>query len=145
MKNVVGILGWLGIALVAGALVGQCVPGMPVPLQENARSLALAGLVVTLLYALTQWRDIRRSFEGRGMQYGSIAIGSVVVFLAVLAGINYIGNRQSKRWDWTAAGQFSMSDQTKQLLRSMSRPVKMRVFYGTGLDMLVLGQFVITK
>jgi ABC-type uncharacterized transport system involved in gliding motility auxiliary subunit len=134
VKNVVGILGWLGIALVAGALVGQCVPGVPVTLQENARSLALAGLVVTLLYALTQWRDIRRSFEGRGMQYGSIAIGSVVVFLAVLAGINYIGNRQSKRWDWTAAGQFSMSDQTKQLLRSLSRPVKMRVFYGTGQD-----------
>ena len=63
------------------------------------------------------------------MQYGSVAIGSVAIFLGVLVGINFISNRQNKRWDWTAAGQFSMSDQTKQVLRSLKRPVTIRVFW----------------
>ena len=129
MKNIVGILGWLGIGLVAAALYVRWGPGVPEAWYAWSRPLALAGLVVTALYALTQWRDIQRSFQNRGMQYGSIAIGSVAIFLGVLVGINFISNRQNKRWDWTAAGQFSMSDQTKQILRGLNRPVTIRVFY----------------
>jgi ABC-type uncharacterized transport system involved in gliding motility auxiliary subunit len=134
MKNIVGILGWLGIALVTAALYVRFGPGVPDTWYSWSRPLALAGLVVTALYALTQWRDIQRSFQKRGMQFGSVAIGSVVMFLAVLVGINWISSRQNKRWDWTQAGQFSMSEQTKQLLRSLQRPVKIRVFYGSGQD-----------
>ncbi len=134
MKNIVGILGWLGIALVAAALYARWGPGVPESFYGWSRPLALAGLIVTALYALTQWRDIQRSFQSRGMQYGSVAIGSVAVFLAVLVGINWISNRQNKRWDWTAAGQFSMSDQTKQILRGLTKPVTIRVFYARGQD-----------
>ena len=130
MKRIVGILGWLGVALVVAALYVKFGPGVPDAWYPWSRPLALAGLVVTGLYALTQWRDIGRSFQNRGVQYGSIALGSVALFLAVLSGINWISARQNKRWDWTAAGQFSMSDQTKQLLRGLTKPVKVRIFHG---------------
>ena len=134
MKRIVGILGWLGIALVVAALYVRFGPGVPATWYSWSQPLALAGLVVTALYALTQWRDIGRSFQNRGMQYGSIAIGSIAVFLGVLIAINFISNRQNKRWDWTQAGQFSMSDQTKQLLRSLKNPVKLYIFYSSGQD-----------
>jgi ABC-type uncharacterized transport system involved in gliding motility auxiliary subunit len=134
MKNLVGILGWLGIALVTAALYVKFGPGVPETWYSWSRPLALAGLVVTALYAATQWRDIQRSFQKRGMQFGSVAIGSIVILLAVLVGINWISSRQNKRWDWTQGAQFSMSDQTKQLLRSLQRPVKVHVFYGSGQD-----------
>ncbi len=49
--------------------------------------------------------------------------------LAILGAINWIAARQNKRWDLTAAGQFSMSDQTKQLLQSLKKPVTIRVFH----------------
>src|SRR4029077_10863139 len=38
------------------------------------------------------------------------------------------GNRHNKRWDLTAAQQFSLSDQTKKVLHDLKEPVKVRVF-----------------
>ncbi len=63
------------------------------------------------------------------MQYGSIAAGSVFVFLAILVGVNWISNRQNKRWDLTESKVFSLSDQTKQILSSLKGPLHIRVFY----------------
>jgi ABC-type uncharacterized transport system involved in gliding motility auxiliary subunit len=49
--------------------------------------------------------------------------------LGILVGINWVANRQNKRWDLTAASQYSLSDQTKQILASLTQPVVIRVFY----------------
>jgi ABC-type uncharacterized transport system involved in gliding motility auxiliary subunit len=92
------------------------------------RTLAMAGLACTLLYILSQWRDVARSFSGRNARLGSLAAASVVVVLAILVAINYLAKRHNKRWDWTAAQQFSLSDQTKKVLHGLQRPMKIRVF-----------------
>ena len=71
MKRILGLLGWLGVVLV---LAARRHPVHEAGAGSTGRSgLALAGLVVTALYALSQWRDIGRSFQGRNVQYGSIA------------------------------------------------------------------------
>src|SRR5690606_12241762 len=49
--------------------------------------------------------------------------------LAILVGVNWIANRQNKRWDLTEANQFSLSEQTVQILEGLTGPVTMRVFY----------------
>ena len=126
MKQLFGILGWLGVVLVLAALALKVLK----PELNYHPKLALAGLIVTGLYALSQWRDIGRSFQDRNVKYGSFALGSVVIFLAILVAINWIGNRQNKRWDLTEAGQFSMSDQTKKIVSELNTPVVMRVFHG---------------
>ena len=89
MKQLLGILGWLGVVLVLAALALKVLK----PELNIHPKLALAGLVVTGLYALSQWRDIGRSFQDRNVKYGSFALGSVLIFLAILAAINWIGNR----------------------------------------------------
>jgi ABC-type uncharacterized transport system involved in gliding motility auxiliary subunit len=131
VKRLVGLLGWLGVALVVVALVLRFTRP---ELQPWYRGLAIAGLIVTALYALTQWRDIGRSFQGKNVRYGSLTAGSVAVVLAILVGLNWIASRQNKRWDFTEGGQYSLSDQTRQLLRGLDRPLTMKVFYrgGTG-------------
>jgi ABC-type uncharacterized transport system involved in gliding motility auxiliary subunit len=126
MKRLVGVLGWVGVLLVVGAVVLRFAG---TEWAEVSRRLALAGLVVTGLYALSQWRDIGRSIGGRGVRYGSIAATSVLLVLAILAGLNWIASRQNKRWDLTAAGQFSLSDQTRQILEGLDEPLRIRVFY----------------
>jgi ABC-type uncharacterized transport system involved in gliding motility auxiliary subunit len=126
VKRLVGLLGWLGVALVVVAL-GLRV--MRPEMQPTYRALAIAGLVVTGLYALSQWRDIARSFSGRNVRYGSMAAGSIALVLAILVGVNWISTRQNKRWDVTEGGQFSLSDQTKQILRSLTKPLDVKVFY----------------
>ena len=39
-----------------------------------------------------------------------------LVVLGILVAINYIGTKQNKRWDLTANKQFSLSDQTRNVL-----------------------------
>jgi ABC-type uncharacterized transport system involved in gliding motility auxiliary subunit len=125
VKRFLGLLGWVGVILVVAAL-GLRLLRPDLGLHQK---LALAGLVVTALYTITQWRDIARSFKGRGVKYGSISAGSVALVLAILIGINWISSRQNKRWDLTANKQYSLSDQTKQILGSLQKPVVIRLFY----------------
>ena len=126
MKRLLGLLGWLGVLLVVAAVIIRFTrPELP----QWSQGLALAGLVVTLLYSLTQWRDIARSFGGREAKYGSIAALSAVLVLGILVALNWIGSRQNKRWDLTETSQFSLSEQTRQIVRSLDRPVTFRVFY----------------
>jgi ABC-type uncharacterized transport system involved in gliding motility auxiliary subunit len=125
LKRVLGLLGWLGVALVFAAVAIRFTKP---EWQQWYNGLALAGLACTLLYILSQWREIVRSFSGRQARLGSLAAASVVVVLAILFAINYLSSRHNKRWDLTAAKQFSLSDQTKKVLQGLQKPVKARVF-----------------
>jgi ABC-type uncharacterized transport system involved in gliding motility auxiliary subunit len=126
VKRFLGVLGWIGVLLVVVAVVLRFTrPDLP----RWYQGLALAGLVVTAFYTLTQWRDIARSFQGKNVKYGSIAATSVLVVLAILIGLNWISNRQNKRWDLTANSQFSLSEQTAQVLASLQQPLVIKAFY----------------
>jgi ABC-type uncharacterized transport system involved in gliding motility auxiliary subunit len=125
VKRVLGLLGWLGVALVFAAVAIRFT--RPEWMQWY-NGLALAGLACTLLYILSQWREVVRSFSGRQARLGSLAAASVGVVLAILIAINYLASRHNKRWDLTAAKQFSLSDQTKKVLQGLKKPVHIRVF-----------------
>ena len=127
LKRLLGLLGWLGVVLVFCAVAIRWLPALQ-RWQDFATPLALAGLICTLLYILSQWREVVRSFSGREARYGSLAFASIAVVLAILVGINYLANRRNKRWDFTAAKQFTLSDQTKKILQSLDKPVTVRVF-----------------
>ncbi len=131
MKRILGLLGWLGVILVLAAVALRFTRP---ELIEWYQGLAMAGLVVTALYALSQWRDIARSFSGKNVKYGSVAISSVLLFLAILVAINYMSRRQgwTKRWDLTQNKQFSLSDQTRQILSELTQPVVIKAFHATG-------------
>jgi ABC-type uncharacterized transport system involved in gliding motility auxiliary subunit len=126
VNRLVGLLGWLGVVLVLAAVAIRFTRS---DLQPWSFNLAIAGLVVIALYALTQWRDIARSLQGRNVKYGSLTAGSVVLFLGILAGVNWIGNRYPYRVDLTEGQQFTLSDQTRQIVRELTQPVKATAFY----------------
>ena len=52
----------------------------------------------------------------------------MVIVLGILVAINYIGRKQNKRWDLTANKQFSLSDQTRNILAKLEAPLQMLVF-----------------
>lgn len=125
LKRILGLLGWLGVALVLAAVA---IRFLRPELQQWYSNLAIAGLVCTLLYLLSQWREIVRAFAGREARFGTIAIASAVAVLAILVAINYLASLHNKRWDLTAARQFTLSDQTRTILRGLDRPVNVLVF-----------------
>jgi gliding motility-associatede transport system auxiliary component len=127
LKRLLGLLGWLGVVCVFSALaISQLRPEW-----QWYRGLAIAGLVFTLLYVLSQWREIVREMSGRQAKYGSLAAASIIVVLGILAAINYLADRHNRRWDLTAAKQYTLSDQTKKILQGLPEPVKATVFART--------------
>ena len=125
LKRILGLLGWLGVVLVLAAVA---IRFSKPEWQPYYSGLAIAGLVCTLLYMLSQWREIGQAFAGRQARFGTLAIISTLVVLAMLVAINYLGTRHDKRWDLTAAKQFSLSDQTRKVLQDLKEPVHVKVF-----------------
>ncbi|HEY7172734.1 MAG TPA: DUF4350 domain-containing protein [Vicinamibacterales bacterium] len=124
-NRIFNIIGWIGTALVVGAVVLKYgVQGK----EQYAFYLAWAGLVCMLLYILSQWREIAGMFTRREARYGSIAAASIVIVLGILVAINYIGKRQNKRWDFTASKQFSLSDQSRNIVSKLDAPLTATVF-----------------
>ncbi len=125
MKNIVSIIGWIGTALVFGAVA---VRFLRPEWNQYASYAAMGGLACVLIYMAGQWRDVATFYQGRGARYGTLSIVSIVVFLGILAAVNYLATRQNKRWDLTANQVYSLSDQSVKLLQSLKEPVKFTVF-----------------
>lgn len=135
IRKALNILGWVGAAVVFAAFaifVIKWLSPSTLPSGPNwdawQRWLALSGLVLVLLYMVTQWRDMARSFSGRQARYGTLTIASVAIVLAILVAINWISNRQNWRKDFTAGGAFTLSDQTKKILETLPNPISIKVF-----------------
>jgi ABC-type uncharacterized transport system involved in gliding motility auxiliary subunit len=124
LRRIFGLLGWLGVALVFSAVAIRFLR----PEWAWYPRLAIAGLVCTLLYILSQWREIARSMSGRQARFGTLAVASILVVLGILVAINYISSRNNKRWDLTAAKQFTLSDQSRKILQGLEKPVNIKVF-----------------
>ncbi len=125
LKRILGIVGWIGTGVVFAAVA---VRFLHPAWERYSYWLAWAGLACILLYALGQWRDVVHFFGGRQARLGTIAISSSLVVLGILIAVNYLGNRENKRWDLTTSKSFTLSDQTQKLLAKLDAPLKMIVF-----------------
>ncbi len=123
--RIFNIISWVGIALVMGAVAIRF--GMPAQ-EQYASYLAWGGLACIGLYILSQWREILTFFGGRSARYGTLAASSVLIVLGILIAVNYIGKRQNKRWDLTATQQFSLSDQSRNVVSTLDAPLQVMVF-----------------
>lgn len=63
----------------------------------------------------------------RSVRYTAYAGAYVLVFVAILAGINFLANRYNKSFDTTANKRFSLSDQTEKIVRGLSNDVRVVV------------------
>ena len=86
-KRILGLGGWLGVAL---AFAAVAIRFLKPEYQQYYNGLAIAGLVCTLLYMLSQWREIGQAMSGRQARFGTLAAASVAVVLGILVAINYI-------------------------------------------------------
>jgi ATP phosphoribosyltransferase-like protein len=107
-------------------LSGWFVFGTHLPRETNF--IFIAGLVLVLIYTLSQWRDVAGLFNRRQAKLGTIAVASIVIVMGILVAINYLASRQNWRWDLTASKEFSLSDQTKKVIQGLDSPVKVLVF-----------------
>jgi ABC-type uncharacterized transport system involved in gliding motility auxiliary subunit len=125
VKRILGVVFWLGFVLVVAAVAIRF--GLPAYVQY-APYLAWGGLGCILLYTLGQWRDILRWFSRRQTRYATLSAVSILIVLGVLVAVNYIGKQQNKRWDLTVNQQFSLSDQSRNVIAKLDAPLHIMVF-----------------
>jgi len=125
LYRILSFLGWVGTALVFAAVAVRL---MRPEWDQYATWSAWAGLVLVAAYTLGQWREVVEYFRHRQARYGAIATAGVIVALAIVVAVNYLGVRQNTRWDLTASRQNSLSDQTVRILESLDAPVTFTVF-----------------
>ena len=129
LNTILGIIGWVGTMLVFLAVAIRL---FRPEWDQYAYWLAIGGLVCVCLYTLSQWREIVRSFQKRETKFGALTSISVIAVLAILIGANYLVSRRDKRWDLTAGGSYTLSDQTLKVLGNLTAPVKVLVFEQPG-------------
>src|SRR5688500_15487654 len=125
LKRILSILSYVGMALVFGALAIRI---LRPEWDQYAVYASWTGLALVVLYTIGQWREIAAFFQRRNARYGVLASASVLIVLGILVAVNYLSNRQNKRWDLTTNRQYSLSDQTVKLLKGLNAPVKFLVF-----------------
>ena len=126
-KQIAGIIGWIGVAIVAfavGIKLQLYLPGW-VP---YINYLLAAAMVCILIYMAGEWPEIKTFFGKRQSRYGTMSLVSILVGLGIVVAINYLAVRQNKRWDLTENQAFSLSDQSIKVLKSLDAPVQFTVY-----------------
>src|SRR5687768_10095250 len=116
LNTILGVIGWVGTMLV---FLGVAIRLFRPEWDQYAYWAAVGGLACVIIYSLSQWREILRSFQKRETKLGAMTSVSVIAVLAILIGANYLVGRRDKRWDLTAAGSYTLSDQTIKVLNSL--------------------------
>ena len=88
----------------------------------------IAGLALIVLHVALRWDDIVRVMGERQMKYGGNALVLGVAVLGILGLANYFAFRHSKRWDFTKSQRYSLSDQTKKVVRGLGEEVTLWYF-----------------
>jgi len=87
-------------------------------------------LVAALLSGLDDLRERMRSGEARRVgKYGTSAVASTLLGIAIIGLLSYLGTQNSVRFDWTETGLHSLADQTQKVLGGLERDVEVVAFY----------------
>jgi ABC-type uncharacterized transport system involved in gliding motility auxiliary subunit len=94
--------------------------------------LAILGGALVLIGIAANYRQILASFGKRSTKYAANYVISLVLVIAVVFGLNFIGQRHVKRFDTTASGQFTLAPQTVQVLENLDEDIHVRAFFPGG-------------
>ncbi|MGH0038041.1 MAG: GldG family protein [Myxococcota bacterium] len=97
---------------------------------------ALANLVVgvvllgsALAMSADSLKETLQSGEARRAgKYGTSAVVSTILGIAILGMLGFLGERYNKRFDWTAEGVHTLTDQSLQVLSGLERDVRATAF-----------------
>ena len=121
----------------------------PIPLGVVSMALALAGaigyslvpeklwlmiltegaaLLCLLLFAVVHFSRLKAFSSRRSTRMGANSLAMILLFVSILAILNFLVARHSIRWDLSENQNFSLSPQTYRVLRNLPHEVRVTVF-----------------
>ena len=101
-----------------------------------------AGLGALLLLGAVLLRPdaIHTALTGRSVKYGSNAVIMSLAFLGILGLINILSVKNNREYDLTETGEFTLSEQTIQILDNISEPIQIIGFFQATDDRLKIAK-----
>lgn len=118
--GLLAIVGGAGVFLVLGEF------GWP------ARGLISFGLLLLVLYTWVVPDAVPAIWSARSWRYGSNSAAMTLALVGILVVLNFLAARHPQRWDLTSSRQFSLSQQTLEVLAKLPAPVQVTAFYVAG-------------
>jgi ABC-type uncharacterized transport system involved in gliding motility auxiliary subunit len=129
MKKLLRILDILGLLLLVAALLSYWQSNV---WEKWIVGLAIAGGLLVIIGVAANYRQILASLGKRSTKYASNYVISIILVIAVVAGLNYVGQRHTKRFDMTGSGKYTLAPQTIQVLEKLGSDIDIKAFFPGG-------------
>lgn len=126
MKKLVPVIGLIGLFAVAAGGVTYAIKGM---VEGYSITLIWGGLLALLYYFYVSFPDLKGILSGRSAKYGANTAFMILVFFMILVLISYMSSRYKVRWDLTATKRYTLSDQSRKIVKNMKKDVSAVAFY----------------
>jgi ABC-type uncharacterized transport system involved in gliding motility auxiliary subunit len=136
MKKLLQKLDTLGLLLLVAAAIWYSVTNI---WSVWNIGIAIAGGLCIVTGVAANYRQILASLGKRSTKYAGNYIISLVLVIAVVSGLNFLGQRHSKRFDLTSGGQFTLAPQTLKVLGSLDKDIEITAFPNGGDDPALRG------
>ncbi|HEV8486287.1 MAG TPA: GldG family protein [Blastocatellia bacterium] len=117
--------GYLGGALLIGGYLHYAINEV---LNTFNKSLMIAGAVLLIAVVIFNFAAIRSYFRRRSSRLGTNTVVMTGAVIAIIGVVNVVGYRHHKRIDLTSEQLYSLSDQTRKIVSSLSQDVQVIKF-----------------
>jgi ABC-type uncharacterized transport system involved in gliding motility auxiliary subunit len=93
--------------------------------------VSIAG-INALFFLVVDRKEVLRSLKTRTALYGMNTTVVILVFLGILIFINLLTHRHKFLWDLTETSAYTLSAQTRKIVKNLPRKVKITAFYQIG-------------
>ena len=118
-------LGVVGMALAVAGAVGYSLAPEKLWLVTLMEGSALLCLI---LFGVVHFGSLKAFSTRRSTRMGANSLLMILLFISILAIVNFLAARHSIRWDLSENQNFSLSPQTHRVLRNLPREVLVTVF-----------------
>lgn len=129
MKRYLQKLDTLGLLLLVAAAIWYSVTNV---WERWNLGLAIAGGALVIVGIAANYRQILASLGKRSTKYAGNYVVSLILVIAVVSGLNYLGQRHPKRFDMTSSGQYTLAQQTVQVVEKLKQDVDIKAFFPGG-------------
>ncbi len=117
VKKLTPYVGALGLGfLVAGVLL----LAMERQSETYWAGFLIAGLACSAFTIASRFSELRGLFGRRSAKRGANAVMLIVIVAGIVVLVNIIADQQATQWDFTAAQQYSLSEQTVKILGELA-------------------------
>lgn len=129
MRTSSKISAWLaGFSSICGLFIYVIAP------HETTPALILLALTIfnVLFLGITERKNILYAIKTRAALHGANSLILLLAFMGILIFVNLIAFRHKHQYDFTETGFYTLSPQTKKIIESLPREVKLTAFFQTG-------------